>query len=46
VAELIRKKEITSLEAVEDVSRRIQSINPRINDDGQDFAPSQATRRV
>jgi amidase len=31
VAELIRKKEITALEAVDDVLRRIQQTNPRIH---------------
>jgi amidase len=31
VAELIRKKEITALEAVEDVLRRIQQVNPKIH---------------
>jgi amidase len=31
VAELIRKKEITALEAVEDVLRRMERVNPRIN---------------
>jgi amidase len=31
IAELIRKKEITALEAVDDVMRRIEQVNPRIN---------------
>src|SRR5580704_12438035 len=31
VAELIRKKEITALEAIEDVLRRVEHVNPRIN---------------
>src|SRR5271165_3933202 len=31
VAELIRKKEITALEAIEDVQRRMEHVNPRIN---------------
>jgi amidase len=31
IAELIRKKQITALEAVEDVIRRIERVNPQIN---------------
>ena len=48
VAELIRKKEITALEAVEDVLRRVQQVNPKINavlTDNFDFQNARARAR-